>query len=217
MSLAHFVLYRNGMTWIPRPLGQNLCYHVRMQCNNRAFHFTDDADFERYIDILDECRLRLGFYLHHYVIMNTHVHLMITTPGPSLLNHVMQQLNRRYALDHHRRHLRSGHFWLNGYRCSVIDTDSYALACMRYIARNPVRAGIVKIPTDWQWSSHRYYTHGDSKITLTPHPTYLGLARTALKRCELYQQFVNSLQPGDEAREIEMIRLGIQRRTPNNR
>lgn len=205
------------MTWTPRPLGQNLCYHVRVQCNNRAFHFADDADFGRYLDILDDCRHRLQFHLHHYVIMNTHVHLMITTPGPFLLNHVMHQLNRRYALDHHKRHLRSGHFWLNGYRCSVVDTDAYALACMRYIDRNPMRAGIVKTPKDWPWSSHRYYTYGDSKIALTPHPTYLGLARIASKRCELYQQFVSNLLPGDEARERKMIRTGFRQHKPTKR
>lgn len=199
------------MTWIPRPLGEGLCYHVRVQCNNRAFRFSNGADFSRYLEILDETKHRLDFLLHHYVLMHTHVHLIVTTPGPALLNHVMRMLNQRYALDYHKRHHRYGHFWMNGYRCSVIDTDAYALVCMRYLDRNPLRAGLVTDVDAWKWGSHQYYAAGIAEDRIVPHPSYLGIGQHPDERRRQYRNFVGSLFPSDEMREREYIRKALRK------
>lgn len=198
------------MSWIPRPLGENLCYHVRVQCNNKAFRFQGDDDFARYLELLDNTRNRLGFLLHHYTLMHTHVHLIITTPGPVLLNRIMQSINGDYARDYHKRYSRHGHFWINSYRCSLIDTDSYALTCMRYLDRNPIRAGITQLPEEWPWSGYSYYALGKSAFHLTAHPSYIGIASTDTARRALYCKFVRELFPTDEAREKKIIRTSMQ-------
>lgn len=194
---------------IPRPLGAGLCYHVRVQCNNKAFRFHSNDDFERYVFLLDECRQRLGFLLHHYVIMSTHVHLILSTPGPTLLNKVMHAINQKYAYDYHKRHKRHGHFWINKYGCSIIDTDTYALTCMRYFDRNPMRAKIATSPEDWPWSSYSYYAFGKSRIHINTHESYLGLANEDRVRRIYYRDFVTTLLPSDEVRDQKLIRQGI--------
>ncbi|PIR21611.1 MAG: hypothetical protein COV45_02395 [Deltaproteobacteria bacterium CG11_big_fil_rev_8_21_14_0_20_47_16] len=194
----------------PRKLGEGLCYHVRVQCNNKDFRFQTKDDFDRYLFIVDQCRQQLGFFLNHLVIMHSHVHLIITTPGPALLNHVMHGINQKYAFDYNKRHQRHGHLWINDYKCSVIDTDRYALSCMRYLDRNPVRAGIVEHPKKWAWSAYNFYSHGDSKIPIDPHPSYLGLAHNEEVRRGFYRDFVINLLPSDEAREQATIRHMLQ-------
>ncbi|MBI4366106.1 MAG: transposase [Deltaproteobacteria bacterium] len=193
------------MPWIPRPLGENLCYHVRCQCNNRAFRFVDDTDFERYTHLLFATRDKLKFLLHDFALMHTHVHLILTTPGPILLHQIMREINQRYAVDYHRRHSRRGHFWMNGYRASVIDTDAYALTCMRYLHRNAPRAGMVSDPGEWTWSAYSFYAFGHSAYRIDPHPSYLAISTDPLQCQQWYREFVLSLLPSDEAREKEII------------
>lgn len=195
-----------SMSRYPRPLGEGLCYHVRMQCNNKAFRFQLEEDFHQYLNILDESRAKLKFLLHHYVIMHTHVHLILTTPGPALLDQVMRRINQSYAYNYHKRHMRYGHFWTNDYKCSVIDTDKYALACMRYLDRNPIRAGIVQNPQDWRWSAYQHYALGCSEIVVNSHPSYLGIAFQNEVRMGFYRDFVCTLLPGDEEKEQGLMR-----------
>gem|GEM_PF-375928 len=199
-----------GMKRLKRPLGEGLCYHVRTQCNNQSFRFTAPEDFERYIALLTTVREKHPYLLHHFTIMHTHVHLIITTPGPVLLDTIMHAINQRYALDYHRRHQRVGHFWMNSYRCSVIDTDQYAWTCMRYLDRNAVRAGLVSDPKDWPWCSHNFYANGDTKYALDPHTSYLSLAETPEERQRWYRDFVWQLLPSDETRDKELITRGMK-------
>lgn len=199
------------MTWRPRKLGEGLCYHVRVQCNHKAFYFEGNEDFERYLFLLSNLKIKLGFVLHHYVLMSTHVHLILTTPGPVLLSRIMQRINHLYALDYHKRHARQGHFWINSFRESVIDSDSYALTCMRYLDRNPVRAKIVQSPDLWPWSSHIYYANGTPNPLIDPHPSYIGLSSRPTTRQSLYQKFVHQLFPTDEQREQIIIRNTLRR------
>ena len=196
---------RINMTWLTRPLGEGLCYHVRVQCNNRSFRFETSEDFERYIALLWEVRKKHNFLLHHFTLMHTHVHLIITTPGPILLDTIMHAINQRYAADYHRRHQRCGHFWMNAYRCSVIDTDLYAWTCMRCLDRNALRAGLVRDPADWPWCGYNFYAHNDSHYPLDPHTSYLALAETAETRANWYRDFVTRLLASDEQREKEWI------------
>ncbi len=199
------------MGWIPRPLGPDLCYHVRVQCNNRAFRFEEISDFERYLEILLSVRKKFTFLLHDFTIMHTHVHLVLTTPGPILLDRIMQVINQHYALDYHRRHHRAGHFWMHGYRCSVIDTDAYALTCMRYVGRNALRAGIVRHPAYWPWCGYSFYAYGNMTHPLDPHPSYVGLAGTPAQRQVVFRDFVETYLPCDETREKALIQHSLRR------
>ncbi|MBI4367319.1 MAG: transposase [Deltaproteobacteria bacterium] len=195
----------------PRQLGPHLCYHVRVQCNNRAFRFESVSDFQQYLAILFTARDEQKFLLHHFMLMHTHVHLLITTPGPIFLDRIMQRINHRYAIDYHTRHQRTGHFWMHGYRCAIVDSDRYALACMRYLDRNPIRAGVVTDPSEWPWSGHRFYAFGDREYLLDSHESYLGMANEQGTRQSYYRTFCLQHLPADDVREQKTIRQAMVR------
>ena len=199
------------MAWRPRILGEGLCYHVRCQCNNRAFRLHTHEDFEQFLMIVLATRTKYRFLFHHFALMQTHIHLILSTPGPIFLDRIMHRINHHYAMAYHRRHHRRGHFWMHGYRSSVIDTDAYALACMRYGDRNAIRAGLVTHPSDWPWCAYSYYAHGSVLLPLDPHRAYLGLAATREACQAWYREFVESLLPSDEVREREFIHSGLHR------
>lgn len=62
------------------------------------------------------------------------------------------------------------------FRSAVIETDSYLLACYRYIELNPVRARMMQTPEDYPWSSYRCNALGTADPVIAPHPVYLDLA-----------------------------------------
>ncbi len=49
------------------------------------------------------------------------------------------------------------------YRSALVKSDAYALACIRYIDLNPVRAGRVEDPKDYRWSGYGEATGGSKR------------------------------------------------------
>jgi putative transposase len=48
--------------------------------------------------------------------------------------------------------------------------ESYLLACTRYIEYNPVRAGLVKRPEDWKWSSAGAHMNEKDDVLVKTRP-----------------------------------------------
>ncbi len=76
------------------------------------------------------------------------------------------------------------------FRSSLIEADTYLLACQRYIELNPVRASMVSVPGDYRWSSHRANALGRQDSVVTPHPLYQGLADSDQARFACVSQVV---------------------------
>ena len=86
--------------------------------------------------------------------MNNHYHLLIETPE-SNLSRGIKHLNGVYTQQFNRRHNRVGHVLQGRYKSILVDKDNYLLELCRYVVLNSVRAGRVKSPKEWQWSSYR--------------------------------------------------------------
>jgi putative transposase len=87
----------------------------------------------------------------------------------------------------HRLRKRSGHFWERRYRACLVEDDLYALAVLRYMDWNPVRAGIVEEPTAYTWSSCASYALGAPNRLIQHHPSYMGLSPYAGVRQRHYR------------------------------
>jgi putative transposase len=81
----------------------------------------------------------------------------------------------------------------------MVQDDQYLLNCLQYMELNPVRAGIVKDPGDYTWSSYKSHAFGKNIGMWTPHPLYLGLGSTHKSRQNFYREIIN------EALTIEAI------------
>jgi hypothetical protein len=85
--------------------------------------------------------------------MGNHYHLVIGTPEGNL-SKGMRQLNGVYTQVSNRRHGRTGHLFQGRYKAVLVDRDAYFLEVSRYVVLNAVRAGMVKEPGRWRWSSY---------------------------------------------------------------
>lgn len=165
-------------------------YHVTARGDRREAIFDDDDDRERFLDILGQVVGDFNWICHAYCLMTNHYHLVVETPNGNL-SKGMRQLNGVCTQSSNRRHQRSGHLFQGRYKAILVDMDSYLLELSRYVVLNPVRAGMVKSPEEWPWSSYNA-TIGDM-----PAPTWLAtdwlLAQFAKRRTtaiKRYTQFV---------------------------
>lgn len=172
----------------PRFAIVGLPQHIVQRGNNRQPCFRDDEDRRRYLADLEEALHAHDVELHAWVLMSNHVHLLATPRTSRGVSRMMQKLGCRYVRWFNDRHERSGTLWDGRFHASLVETDSYLLACMRYIELNPVRASMVRNPGEYRWSSFAANALGSPDPLIVPHPTYLALRATVNRRCAAYRR-----------------------------
>lgn len=185
----------------PRLIHASLHYHVIARFNNRAFRFETDEDFRIYFSFLHLIQKKHRFLLFNYELMHSHVHLFLQ-PGPHIsLSKTMQLIHWKYALDYNKRKNRQGHLWMDRYVSIPVESDVYALALMRYMNRNPIRAGLVENAGEWTWSGYSFYGKGEENELLSAHPSYLALSEDKLQRRQEYRLFVEAILNENDTRD----------------
>jgi putative transposase len=129
-------------------------WHITSRGNNRGDIYLGDEDHLMFLGIFAEAVRRFRWIVHAYTLMNNHFHLVLETPEPTL-SRGMKWLNGKYAQWFNKRHQRSGHLFQGRFKGFLVEKESYLQALIRYVALNPVRAGMVKRPEHYQWSSYR--------------------------------------------------------------
>ena len=128
-------------------------FHVTARGNSKLPIYDDDADRRTFLYTLDQVVSRFRWDCLAYCLMGNHFHLVVCTPVPNLARG-MRHLNGVYAQRFNRRHERKGHLFENRYGAVLVERDAHMLEVLRYVARNPVRAGFRTSPGHWRWSSH---------------------------------------------------------------
>jgi len=128
-------------------------YHVTSRGNRQEAIYEDNEDRRAYLGILGDVVERFNWLCYTYCLMENHYHLVIETLEGNL-SKGMRHLNGVYTQVSNRRHNRVGHLFQGRYKAILIDKDSYWLEVSRYVVLNPVRAGMVKEPGGWPWSSY---------------------------------------------------------------
>jgi putative transposase len=115
--------------------------------------FIDDIDRSDFCNRLTRCIAKLDWRCRSFCLMTTHYHLLLEVEE-NRLQPGMQWLNGTYAQQFNRRHGRWGHLCGARYGSRPVESRRHLLRCARYIARNPVEAGLCRRPQDWAWSSY---------------------------------------------------------------
>ena len=160
--------------------------HVVMRGNDRRDIFLREGDRHFFRACLDDAFRLQGVALHAYVFMTNHVHMLVTPARRDSIGRALQSVGPRYVGYFNRHHERTGSLWEGRHKTFLVKTDHYLFACMRYIELNPVRAGMVRDPVEYAWSSHRFHAGGREDSLLTPHRNYMALSADANRRCGSY-------------------------------
>jgi putative transposase len=184
-------------------------HHIIQRGHNRQVIFAQADDYTYYLSSLRAWKTHYQIKVYAYCLMTNHVHLLLE-PGdePGTLGQFMKRVAARQTRYVNRLESRSGTLWESRYKSSPVETESYLLACARYIELNPVRAQLVAQPEDYPWSSFQPRIGQRQDPWLDIDPVYLSLGRTPQQRARRYHDFVS----GHVAQEEwQLIRDAIQR------
>ena len=149
--------------------------HVIQRGNNRQPIFVTTRDYEFYLEKLMNAASEHECQVHAYVLMTNHVHLLVSPARVEGLGKMMQMLGRYYVQYFNYNYQRTGTLWEGRYKASLISSEQYLFTCMRYIELNPLRAGMVKDPSDYPWSSYHHNALGNLDPLIQPHLEYYKL------------------------------------------
>ena len=184
-------------------------YHVLTRGNNRQVIFKGEDDYLKYIEIIEKYKEKYLFKLYHYVLMTNHVHLVIEpSQAGGELYQIMKGINLSYAQHFKNKYKYTGHFWQDRFKSIIVSNDEYLLACGSYVELNPVRAGIVKEPKEYHWSSYMANAYGKKDDLVDGHIIYGTLSNDENIRKE-YRKFVQDMLQKKEAMRGEMDRRTI--------
>jgi putative transposase len=183
-------VFQIAMPRSPRIYAPGGTMHVVARCNNREFYFASQEDFQILLDHLGEMTSTYGVEMFGYTLMSNHIHLLLQSPDVDILGRPMRWFMTQTAKTFHRLRTRCGHFWERRFQACLVEDDLYGLAVLRYIDRNPVRAGIVEEPVNYAWSSCASYAVGAINRLIQFHRSYLGLSSYAKVRQRHYREIL---------------------------
>lgn len=188
---------------------QNTPHHIVQRGHNRETVFVEKEDYIYYLDTLKEWKQELRVNVYGYCLMTNHVHLILDpVDEPANLGKLMKRLAGRQTRYVNYQEKRTGSLWEGRYKSSPIETDSYLLACHRYVERNPVKAGMIEDAGEYEWSSYRQHVGLETQCWIDFDPAYMGLADDKEERMQRYMDYIN--QPGSE-KENQLIQKALQR------
>jgi putative transposase len=185
--------------------------HIVQRGHNREPCFFAEEDYSSYLHWLGEALVDAECKLHAYVLMSNHVHLLLTPKKAQAVPRLVISLGRRYVQYINRSYRRTGTLWDSRYKSSLVQVETYLLACQRYIELNPVRAAMVNDPVHYRWSSYRSNALGKADARVTQHALYESLGRTDKDRQAGYRALFRSHL--DRA-AIDDIRLALNQSQP---
>ena len=146
---------RKRRVWYPGAI-----YHVMSRGNRKKNIFEDVEDYVRFLDMVQDAQEMYGFTVHAICLMTNHFHIEIETSEVAL-SRIMQRIKSLYAEDFNYRHHYSGHLFEGRYNACLILNDRYFLEVSQYIHLNPVKAGMVREPAAYEYSSYGAYAPCD--------------------------------------------------------
>jgi len=173
---------RRARMYIP-----GLPYHIVQRGNNREACFIEEENYQFYLELWERISQQKGVGVHAYCLMTNHIHFLVTPAEEQSISETMKIVGSRYAQYINKKYKRTGTLWEGRHRSSIVQAGKYLLRCCRYIELNPVRAGMVKRPEEYRWSSYGANAWGDESW-LSLHTEYNELGNTKDVCCYAYRE-----------------------------
>lgn len=131
-------------------------YHVMNRGRRSENIYLDKLDYKAFVELLQETSDAWNIRIAAYCLMPNHYHMLVNTPEGNI-SRAMRHINGVYTQRFNRRHHLDGQLFRGRYKSIIVNGDSYLLELVRYIHRNPLKAGIVDDLKAYLWSSHKAY------------------------------------------------------------
>ena len=151
----------------PREKSETGIYHVIVRGIGQQIIFHEEADFQRYLEIVKKVSLESAVSILGYCLMINHVHLLLREDDGDI-SVFMKRLGVSYAYWYNRKYERTGHVFQDRFKSECVEDDAYLLTVIRYIHQNPIKASIINKPEEYEWSSCAAYYKADQNTVIFP-------------------------------------------------
>ncbi|MDA0737849.1 MAG: transposase [Nitrospirae bacterium] len=194
------------MPRLARTVFAKVPHHITQRGNRREDIFLTNDDRETYLAWLEEYCQQHGVDILAYCLMSNHIHLVAVPTTEDGLQRVLKPLHMRYAQRFNRQRSQKGHVWQGRYFSAPLD-EPYLWATLRYVERNPVRAGLVRKAERYPWSS------AAAHCQLRDDPVLTTKARW-WTQFQAVGDWSAWLAEGDEPEHLAVIRRNIEKGLP---
>ena len=146
-----------------RVVFEGVVHHITQRGNYRQNVFEDDSDKRKYVEFIREYSEKYGMKIYAYCLMSNHVHFIAAPVKEDSLAMTFKYVNMRYSSYFNKNNRRSGHLWQGRFYSCPLQFE-HALEALRYVERNPVRAKMVELPWEYEWSSAREHVGFNAEI-----------------------------------------------------
>jgi putative transposase len=158
---------QSNMTKLKRIILPNHCYFLTTVVKDRKKLLKDDTICSIILEDLEFYRRKYGFQLHGYVIMQDHLHLLLSAKENGNISNIMHDFKSHTAQGINKVLNRNGALWQEGFYDHVIRDQRDLQRRLDYIHKNPLSSGLVEDVSDYRFSSFRnYYLEDDSLIRI---------------------------------------------------
>ena len=131
-------------------------YHVMNRGRRKDLIFFSDSDYKMFMEVLKEAVQMFCLEIHAFALMPNHYHILIRTPLGNI-SRAMRHINGVYTQKINNKYKKEGSLFRGRYKSILINKEEYFLELVRYIHRNPSKAGLENILGEYEWCSHRMY------------------------------------------------------------
>lgn len=190
------------MPRLPREYNEIKVYHVILRGIDKQDIFFDDKDRYKFLEIIKETKIKYGYEVYAYCLMNNHVHIIIYDKT-NQLSKIMQSIEVSYSIYFNKKYERVGHLFQNRFLSKKIENKEYFVSACRYIHQNPSKARIEKTEK-YKWSSYQEYIRSNKIIN--PNILLVIFSEDRKQAKEEFIKFhnINSSQEIYELIEYEM-------------
>jgi len=189
-------------------------YHVYNRGVEKRSIFLNNRDYKTFLQLLGETVTASQLNLFAYCLMGNHFHLFLQTTLPNL-DSAMQNLQGQYAHSFNTRRQRVGSLFQDRYKSRLVNEDQYALALVRYIHQNPLKAKLTTEPENYPWSSYPSYVGKHPKWKWLNTSWILSQFHSDSRKARrLFEEFERMKPPIFEQEKIENLRCRLARTNP---
>ena len=147
----------------PRKCTNMFFYHIMVQGINKEYILNEVEDKRQYLKFINKVKKEIDVYIVSYCIMDNHVHILIKEEI-ECLSRFMHKVNTLYAMYYNKKYNRVGYVFRDRYKSQVIYSENQLYTCINYIHNNPVKAGICRLASEYEYSSYNEYIKNMEEI-----------------------------------------------------
>ncbi|MBS4539473.1 transposase [Clostridium sp. D2Q-11] len=181
-------------------------YHVMMRGINKEAIFRDEKGKIFFINILKVQAIEELIEVVAYCIMDNHVHLVLKGKIDNLTL-AIKRINIRYAMKFNKHMDRIGHVFQDRFKSEVILNDTHLFQVIRYVHNNPVKANMIKNPSEYEWSSYNEYINKNNVICSQQKKFILGYVSNSIKKFTEFHYQDDNNEYLDLKEDIQRLRI----------